>query len=117
MISPRFEVAFTVEINDKGCYDIFSWAMDGFTVILSRDTTNYLTEGYGRELGFRDLQGAMVTKFDFFWDFTIGDKYWNFCVIRNCMNTRCKPDEDDRAPQWELPVVILLCKILALFKM
>ncbi|MCP3686501.1 MAG: hypothetical protein GY861_28010 [bacterium] len=93
LITPRFEVKFTVDINNKGCWDIWSWAMDGFTVILSKFYTNYLS-GDGRYLGYKNLYEAFVTEIDMFWDVLLKDKGWNYASFHRCYKSRCNGKEN-----------------------
>ncbi|MCP3681118.1 MAG: hypothetical protein GY861_00370 [bacterium] len=92
LIHPRFEIKFTIDINDRGCWDIWSWAMDGFTILLSRYNKNYL-KGDGRYLGYKDLYDALAVETDLFWDPFMKDKSWNTCSFHRCPRSNCSAKE------------------------
>jgi len=82
--------------------------MDGFTTIFSKSTTNYLSGGAGRYLGYKGIRDAVVVETDLFLDVFEGDKGWNTCSFKKCMGKECDSNEKGSL-QFDLPVSYSKC--------
>jgi len=100
VIHPRFELRLKVIINKKGCKDGLSWAMDGFTIILTKSKDQYLGGG-GENLGYDGIYNALVTEIDLFQN--QGDIGSNSVSIHRCYNNYCRSTEGSNTSQANLP--------------
>jgi hypothetical protein len=101
LISPRFEIRARVEIGTGGCRDRGSWAMDGFTVIISK-SVNYLSSG-GGFLGYYNIYDAIVTEVDLWHNSNFNDISYNSMSIHSCIGSHCSPYENGSTIQRNLP--------------
>jgi len=87
-LTPRFEIRMKININKNGCSDSASYSIDGFALILSKQT-NFLG-GDGNNKGFGGIYDALVTEIDLYGN--PGEISSNFVRLNRCYNQYCRAD-------------------------
>lgn len=108
LLWPRFEIRAKITINNKGCNDPYSYAFDGFTVILSKQK-DYLG-GDGGSMGYDGIFDALVTEIDLYQNPT--DVSQNSISIHRCYKSYCTPEEGPSTYQRNLPFNYDKCKVM-----
>jgi hypothetical protein len=108
LVHPRFELGLRVEINEYGCYDPDSDALDGWTIILSK-TNNYLY-GPGGSIGYQGIYDALVTEVDLYYNQEHGDLSGNTISVHKCYKKACAPTEGSDTVQRNLPLSYDKCR-------
>lgn len=98
-----------VTIDAGGCHDYYSYAYDGFTLILS-DKAHNKAGGGGDGKGYNGLFNVLVSEFDFYYN--QGDIATNSFSMHRCYNKSCWSNEDHTTSQVRLPFSYDKCKTL-----
>jgi len=104
---PRFEVNAKVSINSGACKerDWQKTAIDGFTLIVSGSTTDFLGGG-GGNIGYSGITDSIVTEIDLWKNDEFKDVEANQMTVRNCgKNEQCTPMESTGTSRWKIPAV------------
>ena len=108
VIHPRFELRTKVVINNRGCRDSQSSAIDGFTIIVSK-SKDYLGGG-GGSLAYDGIYDALVTEIDLYQN--EGDLSSNSVSLHRCYKSYCRWTEGSNTFQANLPFGYDKCKIM-----
>ena len=112
LVHPKFEVGLKVTINAHGCYDDnFNNPMDGWTIILSK-TNNYIGQS-GDNKGYNGIYDAIVTEFDFHYNYEAGDISGNSVSIHKCFQSNCSPIENSNTIQRNIAQTYDRCQVMS----